>query len=94
VPPRPRSRSSAKKSPASGPKALARLFEQELKTPAARKAFFDDPSVLKELGLPRNVAAHLEDLSYEELRLLAKTWQAMDKGDLTYNVGGVRVSFL
>jgi hypothetical protein len=87
VPPTPKSSQKALQS-------LARLFRQELKNPAARKAFFADPSVLKELDLPRSVVTHFERLSYDELRLLAETWEAMEKGNLTYDARGVKVTFL
>jgi hypothetical protein len=74
--------------------ALATLFEKQLKTPKGRKEFFSDPSIARELGLPASAVNHLTDLSYDELRLLAQTWQAMQRAKLTYDVGGVRVSFL
>jgi hypothetical protein len=73
--------------------ALAELFDKHLKTPDARKAFFSGQTKAPE-GLPQPVADHLADLSYEELRLLARTYDAMQQGGLTHDVRGIKVSFL
>jgi hypothetical protein len=74
--------------------ALATLFEKHLKTPQGRKEFFADPSIARKLGVNPSAVKLLTDLSYDELRLLAQTWQAMQRDKLTYEVRGVRVSFL
>ena len=77
--------------------ALARLFNEILTTPESRKQFFGDPQgASKSLQLPDTVAEFFRDLSYEELRLLARTWEAMERGQLTYELSerGVRVCFL
>jgi hypothetical protein len=87
VPPTPRTSQKALQ-------GLSTLFKEELKNPAAIKDFFANPSRVKELDLPRGVAAHFEKLSFEELRLLADTWDAMERGKLTYEARGVKVTFL
>ena len=74
-------------------RALAQLFDTHLQTPADRKAFFSGQTKAPQ-GLPASVAEHFADLSYEELRLLARTYAAMQEGGLTYDAEGIKVSFL
>jgi len=75
---------------------LARLLNEELADPKGRKEFFADPHRrLGELGLPAEVAEFFSDLSYEELRLLARTSERMSQANLAYELpDGGRLSFL
>jgi hypothetical protein len=72
--------------------ALGKLFGG-LGEPAARKRFLADPSAAIG-GLPANVQELFSDLTDDELRVLVRTWNEMDKAGLTYDADGVTVSFL
>jgi hypothetical protein len=76
--------------------SLATLFNEVLADPEARKQFFAEPRKgLGSLDLPAEVADFFEDLSYEELRLLARTCETMTRARLSYELpGGGRVCFL
>jgi hypothetical protein len=86
---------SSKGSPENAAQGLARLMNEVLAKPEGRKQFFADPQrSLTDLGLPAEVAEFFGDLSYEELRLLARTWTTMEAADLVYELPGARVSLL
>lgn len=75
-------------------KSLATLFDTHLKTKDARGKFKADPKgSTKALKLPRNVVDHLGKLSPDELALMSDTYEEMKKGNLTEDVGGVKVTF-
>jgi len=76
--------------------ALGKLLNEELADPKGRKQFFADPhDRLGDLGLPAEVVEFFSDLSYEELRLLARTSERMSQANLTYELpDGGRLSFL
>jgi hypothetical protein len=77
-------------------RALSTLLREVLADPKQRKAFFADPGqTLGKLGLPESLTSFLHDLSYEELRLLGRTSQAMQEANLVYRLDdGGTVCFL
>ncbi len=73
--------------PAKAAQALATLLNEELAKPESRKQFFSDPQRrLGALGLPDELVEFFSDMSYEELRLLARTCEKMTAAGLVYEI--------
>jgi hypothetical protein len=87
---------TSEQSPGEALESLATLIHEVLMDTEARKQFFADPkSTLGKLRLPDEVATFFSELSYEELRLLGKTCETMERANLAQDIGDRgRVCFL